>query len=1076
MRWVILTAATLVWARPGLAQSPPPSLQTVVADDFSRDTRSDYSHPNGAAWYPGRIVLPAGGTLARKLPSAQWTEVSIRTTRRWPSDVAITLRFANGESVRVDLLTRQNRREVLIRESTDGPDSAFRILRKATWDTAVGAVLIEHRWGLVQVHLGDSGLITPFDRGGPVTGVEIASPRGELSLSAFDVRSLPQAADSATLARARELERRQFAMTAESVADAAALSEEVLQLHRTREVRVDFDLANCLHNTAYLQLMLGRLRRAEELGREAVEIRATLLGEAHPLYTSSVHNLAAVYSAMGDYSRAERMQRRAAEAIAVARGRMHPDYATTLHNLAATLVSATRYAEAEEVVNRVLPIRADRFGERSAPYATSLALLGSIRLHQNDHAAARQLLERSLGLLSGAFGDQHPQTMHVMRTLALAEHFSEELDEAEQRYRRVLAAEAAVRGREHPDYALTLANLAGVYQSRRQFDRAETLLREAMRIVRQHLDETAPIQSERQQKLQQSGSRTYLDNWLSVATITRVSPRDFCETIWQWKGRVTSRQAAFRRVAGNDALAPLFQQLQEVTRRLAAHADRVPAAPPGLGSDASPDDSAVDAWRESFRQLTNKREQLEAAIAVRNDSFRALRQPLTVEGVAAALPKDGVLVDFLEYIRPIGDSGAATEPRFLATISRAGGEPSVVDLGSASVIGAQIDAFRAGFDRSADAVTIDRAKAAAIQLRSTLWIPIEKHFAGATTVLVSPDTKIGMLPFAALPGEAEDTYLLERYRFVSMPLLDGLRRPLRDAEEPSRPEKGLLVVGDVDFDAETSSVPVNAENSELPAWLRRAAPREPDARWQTLPGFQQELAIVRDRFEKQFGDGITVLRGEHATESAFLKQAGRHYNLHIVTHGFFAAKRFRSLNATSADSPSQRQSALVNRFMPGLLSGLVFAGANRAARGDEPLHDGILTAAEIETLNLSRVDLAVLSACETGLGSVSGGEGLTGLQRAFHVAGVRACIATLWEVDDRATQQIMSRFYKYYWEDGHSGVDALRLAQLDVLRNPALTRGVPTRTEKKTIDSPASTKRRSDPLYWGGLVISGDWR
>ena len=100
-------------------------------------------------------------------------------------------------------------------------------------------------------------------------------------------------------------------------------------------------------------------------------------------------------------------------------------------------------------------------------------------------------------------------------------------------------------------------------------------------------------------------------------------------------------------------------------------------------------------------------------------------------------------------------------------------------------------------------------------------------------------------------------------------------------------------------------------------------------------------------------------------------------------------------------------------YHPDLLSGLVLAGANRPV--EEGQEDGILTALEVSELDLSKVDLATLSACETGLGQSAGGEGLLGLQRAFQLAGAKTTVASLWQVPDRATQALMSRFYENLW-------------------------------------------------------------
>src|SRR5262249_56935438 len=122
---------------------------------------------------------------------------------------------------------------------------------------------------------------------------------------------------------------------------------------------------------------------------------------------------------------------------------------------------------------------------------------------------------------------------------------------------------------------------------------------------------------------------------------------------------------------------------------------------------------------------------------------------------------------------------------------------------------------------------------------------------------------------------------------------------------------------------------------------------------------------------------------------------------------------------------------------PGRLEGLVGAGAKapptNPATGLVDLGAGIMTAEEVAGLDLSACALAVLSACETGLGRTAGGEGVLGLQRAFHQAGCRTVVASLWKVDDVATAALMARFYEHLWGEGLSAIEALRLAQLDML-------------------------------------------
>jgi CHAT domain-containing protein len=139
----------------------------------------------------------------------------------------------------------------------------------------------------------------------------------------------------------------------------------------------------------------------------------------------------------------------------------------------------------------------------------------------------------------------------------------------------------------------------------------------------------------------------------------------------------------------------------------------------------------------------------------------------------------------------------------------------------------------------------------------------------------------------------------------------------------------------------------------------------------------------------------------------------------------------------------------------------------------------------------------VLSACDTGRGQVAGGEGVLGLQRAFQLAGARSVVASLWKVPDEATQVLMAEFYKNLWEKKRPKLEALRQAQLTLLRDyrPGANTGrsglvkigvepVEALPEKKPAGGDPSGGRASapgagdrlPPFYWAAFVLSGDWR
>ena len=154
---------------------------------------------------------------------------------------------------------------------------------------------------------------------------------------------------------------------------------------------------------------------------------------------------------------------------------------------------------------------------------------------------------------------------------------------------------------------------------------------------------------------------------------------------------------------------------------------------------------------------------------------------------------------------------------------------------------------------------------------------------------------------------------------------------------------------------------------------------------------------------------------------------------------------------------------------PGLLSGLVFAGVNRSDRRPE---ETILTALEASELELGKVELVVLSACDTGPrpgGRRRGGAGLAACLPARRGAG--SVVASLWKVPDEETHQLMREFYRRVWsEKPVSRAEALRQAQLWMLENWK-GRGGLERPGRSARSAVTVRLGRFRPL--GGLAVRG---
>jgi len=209
--------------------------------------------------------------------------------------------------------------------------------------------------------------------------------------------------------------------------------------------------------------------------------------------------------------------------------------------------------------------------------------------------------------------------------------------------------------------------------------------------------------------------------------------------------------------------------------------------------------------------------------------------------------------------------------------------------------------------------------------------------------------------------------------------------------------------------------------------------------------------------------GLKLYRGKDATETQ-IKQIHGPRVLHLATHGFFlpdepapksepgpAAPGRAALPPGppgAPGAPGASPAATESHENPLLRSGLAFAGANKLVSGEE---DGILTAMEATGLDLQGTKLVVLSACETGNGKVTNGDGVYGLRRALVIAGAESLVMTLWQVDDLATRDLMTGYYAKL-QAGKNRSSALRDVQLEI----------------------SAKDKYAHPYYWASFLPAGD--
>jgi CHAT domain-containing protein len=458
--------------------------------------------------------------------------------------------------------------------------------------------------------------------------------------------------------------------------------------------------------------------------------------------------------------------------------------------------------------------------------------------------------------------------------------------------------------------------------------------------------------------------------------------------------------------------------------------------------------------------------------------------------VKAALPAGSAIVAFVRYLHyPVG-TPAATKgvspgvptPSYLAFVLKAGdpGASAVVPLGPARVLDDRIATWRKQMTSVAMAGgrSTRRAEAAlrrtGAELRATIWDSLAPHLEGLGRVFIVPDGPLHLVNWEALPGKG-NAYLIEQ-----APLLHYLstERDLLPAEQGAS-GRGLLVIDSPVFDEPPSPatrVATGGSGAAPPEarvaggtfrGARSACGDFRSMRFDPLPASAREAEAIARIWRQtsvqgeapEIGQALLRLSGPTATEAAVKQRVRGTRVLHLATHGFFLGSRCASaaehVGHSSADQPRPDSAPAEN---PLLLAGFALSGANRRETAGQEDEDGILTGEEIAALDLRGVELAVLSACDTGVGEVRAGEGVLGLRRAFQVAGARTVVMSLWPVDDEATRQWMTGVYERRFVRGAGIAEAVRESSLEQLRRRRRTG--------------ASTH----PFYWAGFIAAGDWR
>lgn len=292
-----------------------------------------------------------------------------------------------------------------------------------------------------------------------------------------------------------------------------------------------------------------------------------------------------------------------------------------------------------------------------------------------------------------------------------------------------------------------------------------------------------------------------------------------------------------------------------------------------------------------------------------------------------------------------------------------------------------------------------------------VWLPIKKILGDCTCLYISSEEILNYFSFASI--HHDEYYILDEYKFRY--LLSGNDIPRIKSEEQMNKaanarKRNIHLFGGVDYNYRPSASQYAAQQG-----------------FQYLQGTVDEVKSI-ERILSANQWNIHKYMGKNATDMEFRNLSSQPLPpdvIHVATHGVFTPTNPNvKSDAVQVDGFSGQRNLL-------LCSGLTFAGANHSWNEQSPIRidDGILTAFEITSMDLSATDLVVLSGCSTGKGNVRYGEGVFGLQRAFRQTGVKSLILSFKTIADKDTKELMVEFYRN-WQAGASKHQAFRKAQL----------------------------------------------
>jgi CHAT domain-containing protein len=790
-------------------------------------------------------------------------------------------------------------------------------------------------------------------------------------------------------------------------------------LQLKREVADKSGEATSLNNLGAVYSSSGQYQQALDAYLQSREIHKSLgelMGEGITL-----NNIGWVYATIGDYEKAIDFYNQALVPLRAVKYQY--GVATTLSNIGATYADMKDFRKALEIHLQVLPLRLEN-NDREGRASTLNNIAGCYN-NLGDKAKALEAYTQSAALHRTS-GNRR-QLANVLRNLGTFHRDAGDIAKALEYFSEALELCRTI-GDRHGE-AATLSQLAKLERDRGNLVEAHKLI-EAAIAATESLRVNLKGQHLRAAFL--ATARKYYELDIDVLMrLHQARPADgFDAAALQVseRGRARSLLELLReaRAEIRQGVDPALIEREKVLRgSIAARAERQQRMLNGKHTAEQ-----ATALAQEIDALTTEYEQLQARIRETSPRYSALTQPspLNVSEIQKQVLDEDTLL--LEYA--LGDEKSfvwAVTPHSVRSFEL----PARVKVEQAArrfyglltergryVTGETLDQRQ----RRLDQAEAEYSKAAA-ELGRMLLAPMASELQRKRLVIVGEGV-LQYVPFAALPG-ADGAPLIVRHEIVNLPSASVLAVLRNETAQRKRASRNVAVLADPVFSASDSrlSLANKAHGAQVTDSVDDA---------QRSASESGVADLVRLRFSRQEAEEISRLAGEKrnlkaldfaASRTVAMSEQLSDYGIvHFATHG------------------------LINNQHPDL-SGIVLSLVDQQGRQQ----NGFLRLYDVYNLKLG-ADLVVLSACQTALGKEIKGEGLIGLTRGFMYAGAPRVVASYWRIDDRATADMMKRFYTAMLKEGLRPAAALRAAQVSMSQD----------------------KRWQSPHYWAAFTIQGEWR